>query len=164
MIDYDVQWALIASQINSIHGLEQFLQLKPDRDGALSDAELNDFQVKCCNVLKRVVQDKLPEGVNEHGLTLAGFLFLHAQLFENGRLETIWTVLRKFGYNNVIRLGSDYLLPEIKRTPDQSVELTSEVLDFHRGVFITFDVDGVDALNEQEIEDVFSTAPESWLL
>ncbi|GKD10535.1 mitochondrial Rho GTPase 1-like protein, partial [Tanacetum coccineum] len=114
------------------------------RDGALSDAELNDFQR------------------NEHGLMLAGFLFLHALLFENGRLETIWTVLRKFGYNNEIRLGSDYLLPEIKRT--QSVELTSEALAFLRRVFVTFDVDGDDALNEQELEDVFSTAPESpWI-
>ncbi|GJU61505.1 mitochondrial Rho GTPase 1-like protein [Tanacetum coccineum] len=120
-----------------------FILCDQDRDGALSDAELNDFQR------------------NEHGLMLAGFLFLHALLFENGRLETIWTVLRKFGYNNEIRLGSDYLLPEIKRTPDQSVELTSEALAFLRRVFVTFDVDGDDALNEQELEDVFSTAPES---
>ncbi|GJR98921.1 mitochondrial Rho GTPase 1-like protein, partial [Tanacetum coccineum] len=147
-----------------------FILCDQDRDGALSDAELNDFQVKCFNAplqpseivgVKRVVQDKLPEGVNEHGLTLAGFLFLHALFIEKGRLETTWTVLRKFGYNNEIRLGSDYLLPEIKRTPDQSVELTSEALDFLRGVFTTFDVDADDALNEQELEDVFSTAPES---
>ena len=71
--------------------------------------------------VKRVVQDKLPEGVNEHGLTLAGFLFLHALFIEKGRLETTWTVLRKFGYNNEIRLSSDHLLPEIKRTPDQVI-------------------------------------------
>ncbi|PWA98118.1 mitochondrial Rho GTPase [Artemisia annua] len=147
-----------------------FILCDHDRDGALSDAELNDFQVKCFNAplqpseivgVKRVVQDKLPEGVNEHGLTLAGFLFLHALFIEKGRLETTWTVLRKFGYNNEIRLISDHLLPEIKRTPDQSVELTSEAVDFLRGVFTTFDVDGDDALNEQELEDVFSTAPES---
>ncbi|GKB53874.1 mitochondrial Rho GTPase 1-like protein [Tanacetum coccineum] len=147
-----------------------FILCDQDRDGALSDAELNDFQVKCFNAplqpseivgVKRVVQDKLPEGVNEHGLTLAGFLFLHALLFEDRHLKTIWTILRKFGYNNEIRLDSDYLLPEIKRTPDQSVELTSEVLAFLGGVFATFDVDGDDALNEQELEDVFSTAPES---
>lgn len=147
-----------------------FILCDHDRDGALSDAELNDFQVKCFNAplqpseivgVKRVVQDKLPEGVNEHGLTLAGFLFLHALFIEKGRLETTWTVLRKFGYNNEIRLSSDHLLPEIKRTPDQSVELTSEAVDFLKGVFTTFDVDGDDALNEQELEDVFSTAPES---
>ncbi|KAI3775860.1 hypothetical protein L1987_45616 [Smallanthus sonchifolius] len=137
-----------------------FILCDHDRDGALSDAELNDFQVKCFNAplqpseivgVKRVVQEKLPEGVNEDGLTLSGFLFLHALFIEKGRLETTWTVLRKFGYNNDIRLGDDQLLPPIKRTADQSVELTSEAVEFLRGVFTLFDIDGM----------TFSTAPES---
>lgn len=70
--------------------------------------------------VKRVVQEKLPEGVNERGLTVTGFLFLHALFIEKGRLETTWTVLRKFGYNNDIRLA-DELLPSslFKRAPDQ---------------------------------------------
>ncbi|CAH1436836.1 unnamed protein product [Lactuca virosa] len=147
-----------------------FILCDNDRDGALSDAELNDFQVKCFNAplqpseivgVKRVVQEKLPEGVNENGLTLTGFLFLHALFIEKGRLETTWTVLRKFGYNNDIRLSDDQLLPPIKRTPDQSVELTSEALEFLKGVFTLFDIDGDGALNAHELEDVFSTAPES---
>lgn len=85
-------------------------------------------QVKCFNAplqpseivgVKRVVQEKLSEGVNERGLTLTGFLFLHALFIEKGRLETTWTVLRKFGYNNDIRLA-DELIPSLpKRTPDQ---------------------------------------------
>ncbi|KAI3747432.1 hypothetical protein L6452_09889 [Arctium lappa] len=147
-----------------------FILCDHDRDGALSDAELNDFQVKCFNAplqpseivgVKRVVQEKLPEGVHENGLTLTGFLFLHALFIEKGRLETTWTVLRKFGYNNDIRLDDDQLLPPIKRTPDQSVELTSEAVEFLRGVFSLFDIDGDGALNAHELEDVFSTAPES---
>ncbi|KAI7730102.1 hypothetical protein M8C21_033308, partial [Ambrosia artemisiifolia] len=147
-----------------------FILCDHDRDGALSDAELNDFQVKCFNAplqpseivgVKRVVQEKLPEGVNENGLTLTGFLFLHALFIEKGRLETTWTVLRKYGYNNDIRLGDDQLLPPIKRTPDQSVELTSEAVEFLRGVFTLFDSDGDGALNAHELEDLFSTAPES---
>ncbi|KVI08534.1 Calcium-binding EF-hand [Cynara cardunculus var. scolymus] len=147
-----------------------FILCDHDRDGALSDAELNDFQVKCFNAplqpseivgVKRVVQEKLPEGVHENGLTLTGFLFLHALFIEKGRLETTWTVLRKFGYNNDIRLGDDQLLSPIKRTPDQSVELTSEAVEFLRGVFSLFDIDGDGALNAHELEDVFSTAPES---
>nr|XP_043631970.1 mitochondrial Rho GTPase 1-like [Erigeron canadensis] len=147
-----------------------FILCDNDRDGALSDAELNDFQVKCFNAplqpseivgVKRVVQEKLPEGVNMNGLTLTGFLFLHALFIEKGRLETTWTVLRKFGYTNEIRLCDDQLLPPIKRTPDQSVELTSEAVDFLRGVFFSFDMDGDGALNAQELDDVFSTAPES---
>ncbi|KAH0940029.1 hypothetical protein HID58_007490 [Brassica napus] len=106
-----------------------FILCDQDRDGALSEAELNDFQVKCFHAplqpseiegVKRVVQEKLPEGVNERGLTVTGFLFLHALFIEKGRLETTWTVLRKFGYNNEIRLADELLPPSLfKRTPDQ---------------------------------------------
>ncbi|KAL5783672.1 hypothetical protein ACOSP7_008701 [Xanthoceras sorbifolium] len=148
-----------------------FILCDLDKDGALSDAELNDFQVKCFNSplqpseivgVKRVVQEKLREGVNERGLTLAGFLFLHALFIEKGRLETTWTVLRKFGYNNDIKLA-DELIPyaSFKRAPDQSVELTNEAIEFLRGIFELFDVDTDNTLRPIEVEDLFSTAPES---
>ncbi|CAL0320978.1 unnamed protein product [Lupinus luteus] len=129
-----------------------FILCDHDRDGALSDAELNDFQVKCFNAplqpseivgVKKVVQEKLSEGVNERGLTLTGFLFLHALFIEKGRLETTWTVLRKFGYNDEIKLADD-LIPPLKRAPGQSVELTNEALDFLKAIFDAFDGDGVD--------------------
>lgn len=72
--------------------------------------------------VKRVVQEKLPEGVNEHGLTLTGFLFLHALFIEKGRLETTWTVLRKFGYNNDIKLSDDAAITScLRRAPDQVI-------------------------------------------
>ncbi|XP_052187372.1 mitochondrial Rho GTPase 1-like isoform X2 [Diospyros lotus] len=147
-----------------------FILCDHDRDGALSDAELNDFQVKCFNAplqpseivgVKRVVQEKLPEGVNDRGLTLTGFLFLHALFIEKGRLETTWTVLRKFGYNNDIRLSDSQLPPSIKLAPDQSVELSSEALEFLKGIFLLFDIDGDGALKPAELENLFSTAPES---
>lgn len=86
------------------------------------------MQVKCFNAplqpseivgVKRVVQEKLREGVNDRGLTLTGFLFLHALFIEKGRLETTWTVLRKFGYNNKIRLRDDQLSLPMKSYPDQ---------------------------------------------
>ncbi|KAF8401666.1 hypothetical protein HHK36_012612 [Tetracentron sinense] len=105
-----------------------FILCDNDRDGALNDSELNDFQVKCFNAplqpseivdVKKVVQEKLPEGVNHRGLTLTGFLFLHALFIEKGRLETTWTVLRKFGYNNDIELRDDLLPVSFKRAPDQ---------------------------------------------
>ncbi|CAH8299727.1 unnamed protein product [Eruca vesicaria subsp. sativa] len=148
-----------------------FILCDQDRDGALSEAELNDFQVKCFHAplqpseiegVKRVVQEKLPEGVNERGLTVTGFLFLHALFIEKGRLETTWTVLRKFGYNNDIRLADELLPPSLfKRTPDQSVELTDVAIEFLKGVFMMFDDDEDNNLRPQEIEDLFSTAPES---
>ncbi|PON76390.1 Parvalbumin [Parasponia andersonii] len=147
-----------------------FILCDHDRDGALSDAELNDFQVKCFNAplqpseivgVKRVVQEKLPEGVNERGLTLTGFLFLHALFIEKGRLETTWTVLRKFGYNNDIKLADDLISSPSKRTPDQSVELTNEAIEFLKGIFDLFDSDGDGELRPRELEELFSTAPES---
>ncbi|KAB2630164.1 hypothetical protein D8674_007683 [Pyrus ussuriensis x Pyrus communis] len=147
-----------------------FILCDHDRDGALSDAELNDFQVKCFNAplqpseivgVKRVVQEKLPEGVNEHGLTLTGFLFLHALFIEKGRLETTWTVLRKFGYNNEIRLADELIPSPTKRTPDQSVELTNEAIEFLKANFDLFDNDGDGALRPRELEELFSTAPAS---
>ncbi|KAL6146607.1 hypothetical protein ACLB2K_057285 [Fragaria x ananassa] len=147
-----------------------FILCDHDRDGALSDPELNDFQVKCFNAplqpseivgVKRVVQEKLPEGVNDQGLTLTGFLFLHALFIEKGRLETTWTVLRKFGYNNDIRL-SEELIPNIpKRTSDQSVELTNEAIDFLSATFNLYDDDRDGALRPRELEELFSTAPVS---
>jgi Ras family protein T1 len=86
-------------------------------------------QVKCFNAplqpseivgVKKVVSEKISEGVNENGLTLTGFLFLHALFIERGRLETTWTVLRKFGYNDEITLRDDVLSsPSLKRAPDQ---------------------------------------------
>ncbi|GMP99830.1 hypothetical protein CsSME_00047156 [Camellia sinensis var. sinensis] len=139
-------------------------------DGALNDMELNEFQVKCFNAplqpaeivgVKRVVQEKLPEGVNEFGLTLTGFLFLHALFIEKGRLETTWTVLRKFGYDDDIKLRGDQLSIPSKKAPDQSVEFTSEAVEFLKGVFSLFDMDKDGALRFSELDDLFSTAPES---
>ncbi|GLJ43201.1 hypothetical protein SUGI_0896880 [Cryptomeria japonica] len=148
-----------------------FIMCDHDKDGALSDAELNEFQVKCFNAplqpseivgVKRVVSERLPPGVNENGLTLTGFLFLHALFIEKGRLETTWTVLRNFGYDDEIKL-KDGLLPtaQFKRAPDQSVELTNEAVEFLRGIFLLFDIDGDGALRPLELEDLFSTAPAS---
>ncbi|MQM18319.1 hypothetical protein Taro_051310, partial [Colocasia esculenta] len=127
-----------------------FIICDQDRDGALSDAELNDFQVRCFNAplqpseivgVKKVVQEKMPEGVNDQGLTLTGFLFLHALFIEKGRLETTWTVLRKFGYDNEIKLRDDLLPLPFKRASDQSVELTNIAMEFLKGIFYMFDID-----------------------
>nr|CAD1817114.1 unnamed protein product [Ananas comosus var. bracteatus] len=146
-----------------------FILCDNDRDGGLSDAELNDFQVKCFNAplqpaeildVKEVVQEKMPEGVNEDGLTLTGFLFLHALFIEKGRLETTWTVLRKFGYDNDLKLREDQLPISFKRAPDQSVELTNEAVEFLKGLFFSFDVDNDGALQPAELDNLFSTAPE----
>lgn len=97
----------------------------------------NYKQVRCFNAplqpseivgVKKVVEEKIAEGVNERGLTLTGFLFLHALFIEKGRLETTWTVLRKFGYNDDIKLA-DELIPPLKQASDQ-VYLVAADCDF----------------------------------
>ena len=40
-----------------------------------------------------------------------GFLFLHALFIHRGRHETTWTVLRKFGYGDDLKLRAEYLCP-----------------------------------------------------
>lgn len=85
-------------------------------------------QVKCFNAplqpaeivgVKRVVHEKLPDGINDIGLTLSGFLFLHALFIEKGRLETTWAVLRKFGYDDDLKLADEFVPVPSKRAPDQ---------------------------------------------
>lgn len=146
-----------------------FVLCDHDMDEALNDEELNEFQVKCFDAplqpsetvrVKRVVQEQMPSGVNQLGLTLNGFLFLHALFIERGRLETIWNILRRFGYNDEIKLRDEYLIIPFKRALDQSVELTSEAMEFLKGVFSTFDTDKDGILQNSELEDLFSTAPE----
>jgi hypothetical protein len=61
--------------------------------------------------VKRVVHEKIPAGVNQLGLTLTGFLFLHALFIEKGRIETTWAVLRKFGYDDDLKLRDEMALP-----------------------------------------------------
>ncbi|KAL3636033.1 hypothetical protein CASFOL_020580 [Castilleja foliolosa] len=147
-----------------------FILCDHDRDGALSDEEFNQFQSKCFNAhlrpskiacYKRVVQEKLMEGVDHRGFTLEGFQILHCVFVDDLLMERAWTVLRKFGYNNEIRLRDDLLPPPIKRYPDQSVELTNEAVEFLRNIFIAYDVNCIGALSSSQIEDLFSTAPEN---
>jgi Ras family protein T1 len=91
-----------------------------DKDDHLSNQEINDFQAKCFDtplqnqeleIVKDVVRQNEPLGFTEQGLTEIGFLFLHKLFIQRGRLETTWTVLRKFGYDDDLSLRQDFLEP-----------------------------------------------------
>ncbi|CAL5224037.1 g6659 [Coccomyxa viridis] len=150
-----------------------FLMSDLDKDGVLSDSELNDFQVQCFAVplqpeelagVKAVVSQKMPEGVRRGGLTLPGFLFLHTLFIERGRLETTWQVLRRFGYDGALHLSQD-TLDEVsfQRSPDQVVELTEVAKDFLSACFEEFDMDNDRILSPAEQDVMYSTSPSrSW--
>ncbi|CAJ1969279.1 unnamed protein product [Sphenostylis stenocarpa] len=130
-----------------------FILCDHDLDGALNDEELNEFQVKCFNAalqppeiekVKTIVEQKVPDGVNSIGLTFPGFIYVHNMFLKKGRTESLWVVLRKFGYDNDLKLRDDFLpVPSVNASDQQSVELTSEAVDFLNGIFRFFDTDKV---------------------
>mmetsp|Transcript_11643 Transcript_11643/g.40510 ORF Transcript_11643/g.40510 Transcript_11643/m.40510 type:complete len:555 (+) Transcript_11643:554-2218(+) len=141
-----------------------------DRDGALSDDEISCFQKYCFQAplqdnellgIKEVVVEKLSTlGVNSKGLTLTGFLFLHALFIQRGRMETTWTVLRKYGYNNDLRLQpQDIAANSNTFDAHHCTELSEQAIQFIRERFFCFDKDRDSALSRSELEDLFSTAP-----
>ncbi|KAG5549225.1 hypothetical protein RHGRI_014549 [Rhododendron griersonianum] len=58
-------------------------------------------------------------------------IFILCDHDRDGRLKTTWTVLRKFGYNNDIRLNDDHLPPPVKRAPDQLFRQIEWEIDKH---------------------------------
>ena len=60
------------------------------------------------------------QGLNNNGLTLKGFLFLHALFIEKARTETVWTVLRSFGYSDELLIDEALLeTVDFSRQTDQ---------------------------------------------
>ncbi|KAF7298934.1 hypothetical protein MIND_00841400 [Mycena indigotica] len=139
-----------------------------NKDGILDAAELNEFQRKCFDAplqaqelegIRQIVQNNTIGGVRDNGLTEIGFLYLHTTFIQRGRLETTWTVLRKFGYAEDLRLTESFLSPKFDVAPDCSVELSPLGYQFFTDLFETFDKDQDGALKTVELEQVFSTSP-----
>ncbi|KAG6868992.1 hypothetical protein C0993_006514 [Termitomyces sp. T159_Od127] len=139
-----------------------------NKDGILDASELNEFQRKCFDAplqlqelegIKEMVQEHAEGGVRDGGLTEAGFLYLHTTFIQRGRLETTWTVLRKFGYAEDLRLTESFLFPKYDVPIDCSVELSPLGYQFLTDIFETFDKDQDGALKKAELDEVFSTSP-----
>ena len=136
-----------------------------DNDGLLNDYELNQFQRRCFDSplqpqalddVKNIVKRSIADGVFDDALTLSGFLFLHTLFIQRGRHETTWTVLRKFGYDDSVRLSEQYLRPDIEVPIGCSTELTSQGYDFLKKLFHKYDKDNDGALSPSELRNMFS--------
>ena len=88
-----------------------------DNDDLLNDVELNEFQLKCFGVhlnltslqeVKALLGNGCDDFLNGNEITLSGFIHLHALFIRKGRQETIWTVLKKFGYDRNLSLSREY--------------------------------------------------------
>ncbi|KAJ1512098.1 ERMES complex Ca(2+)-binding regulatory GTPase gem1, partial [Coelomomyces lativittatus] len=139
-----------------------------DKDGFLTDNDLHAFQKKCFNSnlqqcelegVKNVILANEPNGISPKGLTLQGFLFLHCLFIQKGRLETTWTVLRKFGYGDDLSLREDFLCPPWSIPIDHCVELNSSANNFFTHLFRMYDRDLDGALSVVELNNLFSTTP-----
>jgi len=140
-----------------------------DNDDVLNDVELNEFQKRCfqnslpshgLQEVKNIIQRNMEDGVNEVGVTLQGFLFLHSLFIQKGRQETTWTALRRFGYNHNLELREDYLVPSLQIGSDCSVELSSAGEDFVMDLFMKHDRDEDDNLCPEELNDLISICEE----
>lgn len=137
-----------------------------DGDGGLNDRELNDFQYKCFSVhlqpaelegVKKVVKENRPtDGLNaDDSLSVEGFIYLHTLFVQKGRLETTWIVLRRFGYDDDMRLKVEVKdLPKVGE--GQSVELSDKGKEFLVEMFRSADKDGDGYITNSELKDIFA--------
>ncbi|KAJ9122730.1 ERMES complex Ca(2+)-binding regulatory GTPase gem1 [Naganishia onofrii] len=93
------------------------------------------------------------------GITELGFLYLHTIFVQQGRMETTWTVLRKFGYGESLDLMEDVLSPRFDVPYDCSVELSPLGNQFFTDIFEAYDRDQDGALSQSELDELFSTSP-----
>ncbi|WWC73306.1 mitochondrial Rho GTPase 1 [Kwoniella pini CBS 10737] len=146
-----------------------------DKDGLLNAVELNQFQQKCFSTplqyqelegILDLVRHSPPPAISPpgEGITELGFLYLHTIFIQQGRMETTWTVLRKFGYGEGLDLREDFLTPRFDVPYDCSVELSPLGNQFLTDIFEAYDKDQDGALSQSELDDLFSTSPGNpWL-
>eukprot|EP01126_Amoeba_proteus_P034401 TRINITY_DN3428_c0_g1_i19.p1 TRINITY_DN3428_c0_g1~~TRINITY_DN3428_c0_g1_i19.p1 ORF type:complete len:568 (+),score=115.31 TRINITY_DN3428_c0_g1_i19:577-2280(+) len=103
-----------------------FLRLDSDKDGYLDDNDLSQLQLFCFGeiigkekideVKKSLVIAGEEEGmedkllVQDGKISFGGFTMLFILMLERGT-DTVWTILRKFGYDNRLLIQDDCCLP-----------------------------------------------------
>ncbi len=149
-----------------------------DRDGLLSDAELNAFQRKIWGVSllekdlsgwKVLVTQHDINGDEENVLrdgkfTVAGFLTIFDILITSqNRLEVPWKVLRALGYDDDLNLSLPASSPppkdcdvEFPNLNPDGWRLTRSDIDFLTELFVQFDSDGDGTLTSTDMYSIFS--------
>jgi mitochondrial Rho GTPase 1 len=146
-----------------------------DKDGYLSDKEMEDFQMKCFDKtlnsddlgnIKDTIETMSSDGVTEHGITAQGFLLLNKLYAEKGRHETVWIILRTFQYTDSLSLQESFLHPKFDVPEFASAELSPAGYRFFVDLFLTSDRDNDGGLKDAELSALFAPTPGipgSWL-
>lgn len=154
-----------------------------DKDGLLSDSELNAFQHKIWGVTlferdfsgwKKVVtqhnslfqqldesstgSDVHEEVIRDGKFTVAGFLAIFDVFISQNRMETPWKVLRTFGYDDGLVLTIPEPISGTDFAPFHPKEwsLTESEVRFLESTFRQFDSDGDGYLSPEDMQSVFS--------
>lgn len=139
-----------------------------DRDGFLSDKEIDDFQMKCFGKplneedrvhIKETIRKTDPGAVTPAGIDSRGFLHLNKLYAEKGRHETVWIILRTFQYTDNLSLQETYLHPKFDVPPFSSAELSPEGYRFFVDLFLLSDKDNDGGLNDSELTSLFAPTP-----
>ncbi|KAL7522977.1 hypothetical protein ACHAWX_007755 [Stephanocyclus meneghinianus] len=158
-----------------------------DRDGLLSDSELNAFQNEVWGVnlmerdfsnWKKVVTEHdssfqtTEEGstgsyakedvIRDGKFTLAGFLTIFDVFICQNRLEVPWKVIRKFGFDDNLTLVIPSSMSEgddFTTFEPKKWKLDSSELSFLTNLFHQFDSDGDGILASGETRGIFSVLP-----
>lgn len=109
----------------------------------LSQEEL--FSIKEC------IASDCPNGfIQDKGITEAGFIFLNLLFIQRGRLETCWTILKHFGYDQSLQLCVDASL--IRAGQDIAAQPSDKALSFLTALFDRFDKNGDGFLSAEEMQ------------
>lgn len=97
------------------------------------------------------------------GITERGFHILIKALIERGRQDTVWILLRTFGYDNNLQMGREtgpFFLPnDINLRDDDVTELSDEARHFLAVLFDRMDLDQDNLLDGKEQKMLFRPLP-----
>ncbi|EED91727.1 ras-related protein, partial [Thalassiosira pseudonana CCMP1335] len=131
-----------------------------DKDGLLSDSELNAFQHKIWGVtlFERDFSGWKKVVIRDGKFTVAGFLAIFDVFISQNRMETPWKVLRTFGYDDGLVLTIPEPISGNDFAPFHPKEwsLTESEVRFLESMFRQFDSDGDGYLSPEDMQSVFS--------
>ncbi|WAQ97631.1 MIRO1-like protein [Mya arenaria] len=158
LIEYSVDEAMTPI-INDFPEVEASISIcDMDNDQILSDDEVIVFQRKCFEVpIQPHALEEVKQTVQSH--LADGFLFLMELFIERKKIETVWTVLRAFGYDDKLLLRKDVLEPKLNVGVGSTTELSHEGVQFLTSLFEKYDEDCDGMLSPTELTNLFSTCP-----
>ena len=173
----DEELVLTARYSRALHRI--FLLLDKNRDGILEEEGILRYQKICqpkadpsvIRRMKEMIASASPEGIEEGGINLMGFMMMHHIFIHQVKFKPLWILLRYYGYDNQLKLSDDFLLPDSQKPgsetglglPDQGLaqlgtrhELSLEGIAFVKEIFHCFAGEG-GLLEEKHAEELYRT-------